>query len=307
MSGGKWKYMMSSKHVDFRHWNDEDSKYPSPVKKKLASAEQRAKVVIERESCFYEGECSLPEMDLNDPAPREVYILEESIREDPFRLKYDEKELKVDLIKITDGAYRLDITPLAAAESFVKVVFEFHEVTVKTKTINSKDVSDVPCMVAGKLSLICDSYSSKHEPGDSSFLTIDNYGLSGKALKIYPLAKDYSEGDECPSVTYDFFIPEDGEYEISVFVAPSNNTFKNQNLSFGLKMDDSESITVGLFPEGYMAGYGTDKNWCEAVLRNCRELRSTFALGAGKHILRYIVLDSMVVMQKIEIKKKIIR
>ena len=304
MSGGKWKYMMSSKHVNFQHWNDEDSKYPSPVKKKLASAEQRARVVIERESCFYEGECSLPEIDLNDPAPREVYILEESIREDPFKLEYNEKELKVDVIKITDGAYRLDITPLAAAESMVKVVFELHEVTVKTKTINSKDVSDVPCMVAGKLNLLCDAYTSKYEPGDSSFLTIENYGLSGKALKVYPLTKDYSEEDECPSVTYDFFIPEDGDYEISVFVAPSNNTFKNQNLTFGLKMDDSESRTIGLFPEGYMAGYGTDKNWCEAVLRNCRELKTSYVLSSGKHSLKYKVLDSMVVLQKIEINKK---
>ena len=31
MSGGKWKGMMSSKHVDFVNWNDEGSKYPEPV------------------------------------------------------------------------------------------------------------------------------------------------------------------------------------------------------------------------------------------------------------------------------------
>ena len=302
MSGGKWKYMMSSKHVNFQHWNDEGSEYPKPVIKKLASAEQRASVIIERSSCIYDGVCGLPEMDINDPAPKEVYVLEESIRKDPFRLEYDKSLLNVEVITVTDGAYRLDITPLSVAEACVKVVFEFHEVKIRTKAIDSKALANIPCVVAGNLSMLCDSYSSKNEPEGTSFLTIDNYGLSGKSLKIYPLTKDYT--DKCPSVTYDFYVPCEGEYEVSVFVAPSNNTFKNQNLSFGLKMDGAEERRINLFPEGYMAGYGTDANWSEAVLRNCRELKSSYVLGAGKHSLEYIVRESMVVPQKIVIRKK---
>ena len=243
-------------------------------------------------------------MDINDPAPKEVYVLETSIREDPFRLEYDGSLVKADAVKITDGAYRIDIMPVAVAEeAVVKVIFEFHEVSIKAKITDSRAITDVPCMVAGSLSLLCDAYASKNEPGDSSFLTIDNYGLSGRALKIYPLTKDYSE-DQAPSVTYDFYVPEDGDYEVTVVVAPSNNTFKNQNLSFGLKMDGGSMKKVDLFPEGYMAGYGTDKNWSEAVLKNCRELKSEFSIASGKHSLEYVVLDSMVVMQKIVIRKK---
>ena len=303
MSGGKWKYMMSSKHVNFQHWNDEDSEYPKPVIKAVVSSEKSAKVVIERSECFFEGECSLPEMDINDPAPKEVYILEESIREDPFRLEYDNSRLDIRIVKITDGAFRLDIKVVKAGESSINVVFESHAVTIKTSAIDSKSITDVPCMAGGSLSMLCDSYSRKNEPGDSSFLTIDNYGLSGKAIKIYPLAKDYSI-ETAPSLTYDFYLPHDGSYEVSVFVAPSNNTFKNQNLSFALKMDDTEDKKIDLFPEGYMAGYGTDANWSEAVLRNCRELKASYTLGAGKHSLEYKVIDSMVVLQRIVITKK---
>ena len=126
--------------------------------------------------------------------------------------------------------------------------------------------------------------------------------MSGKAVKAYPLTRDYSE-DSAPSMKYDFFLPEDGKYEVSVFVAPSNNTFKNQNLYFGLNMDGTGIKKISLFPEGYMAGYGTDPDWCEAVLKNCRELKATFELSAGSHSLEYVVLDSMVVLQKIEIRK----
>ncbi len=303
MSGGKWKYMMSSKHVNFQHWNDEDSEYPKPVIKKTVSSEKHAEVIIERSACYYDGECSLPEMDINDPAPKEVYILEKSIREDPFRLEYDKSLLGIKTVKITDGAYRLDILPSVVAETSVKVIFDSHAVTVKTKAIDSKSITDCPCMVGGFLNMLCDSYARKNEPGDSSFLTIDNYGLSGKAIKTYPLTKDYSP-ELAPSLTYDFYIPEDGSYEVSVFVAPSNNTFKNQNLSFVLKMDEGEDKKIDLFPEGYMAGYGTDANWSEAVLKNCRELKASYSLGAGKHSLEYKVIDSMVVLQRIVIRKQ---
>ena len=305
MSDGKWKYMMSSKHVDFKHWNDEESDYPHPEMKDYSSAEPRADVIIGRSACFHDGSCELPEMDINTGIPAEVYILNKSVTEDPFTVNYDKSALIVNEVKITEGAYRLDVMPAGkSCETEIELVFEQHKVTIKTTLIDSKTIADVPVVVAGKLSMLCDSYTDKNEPGGSSFLTIDNYGLSGKAVKIYPLTKDYAADEEFPSLKYDFFVPEDGEYEVSVFVAPSNNTFKNQNLSFGLKMDDNEVRKTDLFPEGYMAGYGTDKNWCEAVLRNCRELKNDYSLSAGKHSLEYKVMDSMVVLQRIVITKK---
>ena len=303
MSGGKWKYMMSSKHVNFQHWNDEGSEYPKPVIKPFSSAEERAWVIIERSEKFFDGECELPDMTVNDPSPKEIYILNESQRLDAFELEYDKTLLKIDKIDISEGSYRLDIVPLGkVCETTVEVRFSSHKVTVNVRVIDTALMSDLPCMVSGLLSMRCDSYASKTEPEESCLLTIDNYGLSGKAVKAYPLTKDYSE-ENAPAMKYDFFLPEEGRYEVSVFVAPSNNTFKNQNLYFGLNMDGAGIKKIALFPDGYMAGYGTDPDWCEAVLRNCRELKSQFELSAGEHSLEYVVLDSMVVLQKIEIRK----
>lgn len=302
MSGGKWKYMMSSKHVDFKHWNDEDSEYPAPAFGSFTEGTPRAEVIIGRSSRIYDGVCLLPETDIRGAA-QEVYVLNKSLTEDKFDLEYDPAIVSVDTVKLTDGAYRLDIRPAgkAPAEFAVDVVFEGHKVRAEGRVIDTREITDVPCMVAGELTLPCDSYVSEQVPEGSSFLTIDNYGLSGKSLKIYPLTVDYK--DDLPFVSYDLYVPEDGQYEVSVFVAPSNNTFKNQNLSFGLRFDGGDEKVVKLFPEGYMAGYGTDANWSEAVLRNCRELKCTFDLAAGEHRLDYLVRECMVVLQKIVIRR----
>ena len=69
-------------------------------------------------------------------------------------------------------------------------------------------------------------------------------------------------------------------------------------------MDEGDVRKIDLFPEGYMAGYGTDANWSEAVLRNCRELKTAYELKSGRHSLEYVVFDSMVVLQKIVIAQK---
>lgn len=305
MSEGKWKYMMSSKHVNFRNWNDEGSEYPDPEIRSFSDSAPCAKVVIERERIYYEGECTLPEMDVNDSLAREVYILDESLNMDSFELEFDDSFIAISIVKITDGASRLDITPSGrAGDTELRIVFAKHTVTIQIHIIDTGKESDIPCIVAGKLSLNCDSFISKNEPEGSSLLIIDNYGPAGRSLKSYPLTGEYSDGEEHPSATYEFYVRESGKYDVSVFVAPSNNTFKNQNLSFALKMDGSSYIKIDLFPDGYLAGNNNDMNWCEAVLKNYRELTTEFVLEAGKHILEYIVCDSMVVLQKIEIRKK---
>ena len=75
MSDGKWKYMMSSKHVNFKHWNDEDSEYPKPVIRKLSSAEQRAKVIIERSESSTMASALFPRWTLTIPHQRKSMCL----------------------------------------------------------------------------------------------------------------------------------------------------------------------------------------------------------------------------------------
>lgn len=303
MSGGKWKYMMSSKHVDFKHWNDEDSDYPHVETRSFDGKDKRAEVIIERSKCVYDGTFMLPDKDINDLSPIEIYVLNKSSDVDAFDLVYHPSYVEVEEVDIARGIQRLDIIPAGICDEYeISLYFKDHTVILKGRITDSKTITDVPCLIGDSLELLCDAYTSEKEPDGSSFLTIDNYGLSGKSLKIYPLTKDYS-AEEAPSVTYDFYLPEEGMYEIAVFVAPSNNPFKNQNLSFVLNIDGTDDRKIDLFPDGYMAGYGTDKNWSEAVLRNCRELKTSYNLSSGKHSLEYKVLNSMVVLQKIVIRK----
>ena len=207
MSGGKWCGMMSSKHVDFKHWNDEDSAYPETSY--IAEAE-----------------------------PSSVSV----------------KEYLKSLSHPSSG-----------------------------------------------IAIAADKFTDSSSVDGSSWQVIDDYGKSGVSVKLYPLCKDYEDASSAPWLEYEFDLASDGNYKIAVYTAPSNNPFKGKGLRFAASIDGSDPIILDTLPSGYMAGYGSDKDWCKAVLDNSRRTVFDMDLKAGKHKLKLIHLDAGIVFQKIDI------
>ncbi len=207
MSGGKWRGMMSSKHVDFKHWNDEDSAYPETSY--IAEAE-----------------------------PSSVSV----------------KEYLKSLSHPSSG-----------------------------------------------IAIAADKFTDSSSVEGSSWQVIDDYGKSGVSVKLYPLCKDYEDASSAPWLGYEFDLASDGNYKIAVYTAPSNNPFKGKGLRFAVSVDGSDPLILDTLPSGYMAGYGSDKDWCKAVLDNSRRTVFDMDLKAGKHKLKLIHLDAGIVFQKIDI------
>ena len=207
MSGGKWRGMMSSKHVDFKHWNDEDSAYPETS-----------------------------------------YIAE-----------------------------------------------------AKAPSVSVKEYLKSLSHPSSGIAIAADKFTDSSSVDGSSWQIIDDYGKSGVSVKLYPLCKDYEDAVSAPWLGYEFDLASDGNYKIAVYTAPSNNPFKGKGLRFAVSVDGSDPLILDTLPSGYMAGYGSDKDWCKAVLDNSRRTVFDMDLKAGKHKLKLIHLDAGIVFQKIDI------
>lgn len=207
MSGGKWRGMMSSKHVDFKHWNDEDSAYPETS-----------------------------------------YIPE-----------------------------------------------------AKASSISVKEYLKSLSHPSSGIAIAADKFTDSSSVDGSSWQVIDDYGKSGVSVKLYPLCKDYEDAVSAPWLGYEFDLASDGNYKIAVYTAPSNNPFKGKGLRFAVSVDGSDPLILDTLPSGYMAGYGSDKDWCKAVLDNSRRTVFDMDLKAGKHKLKLIHLDAGIVFRKIDI------
>lgn len=338
MSGGKWKFMMSSKHVNFQHWNDEDSVYPSPCEIAIAdnNGTSCGVVSVERGSPCREGVYELPVFDSEHPSScAEVYVLNQSKTPCEFKVSCSDSRVSVKENKVGSDSTMLSISvPSGDADFGAEVVIDFgsRKVVLKVTYVDLSNSSCKNVLTGKRLDISCDSYiagtvycpdgscgsesdctcececASDSELCCSSsfgYLTIDNYGKSSKSVKPYPLCRDYAFDNlsDAPYLEYEIAVNSDGKYLISAVTAPSNNMFKNANLSFALSVDGIAPVKVDTLPEGYMAGYGTDADWSRAVLENCRVTGASFNLSAGVHRVRFTCVDCMIVLQKLVVEK----
>lgn len=302
MSNGKWMHMMSSKHVDFKHWNDEDSEYPK-VSKKDYPANGKLLISVDRKTPNTDS--TLPVITNLENQAVDIWVMSTgndvinaSIEAEDGIITTSKKladsceiiSVSVDFGKVTsDKDLKLEIKALGESKSLV----------VPARVFDVSNIDEGTYVEScGVVSMISDSFVAS--TGD--YLRIDNYGKTGVSMKSYPLRASY-EADKAPSLTYKVFINNEGSYVINCRIAPTNNPFKNTGLNIGICIDGDVSVIDSL-PEGYMAGYGTDKDWCKGVLINERKVTKKVNLSKGLHEIKFLAIDSGVVLQKIEISKE---
>lgn len=303
MSGGKWKGMMSSKHVDFVNWNDEGSKYPEPVipdypkcKDVLISVNCNAPVVIGEAL----GELSFSSLEDNTEA---IFIMNHG----QISFSSDKNWINIDCNEIFHGfmccKLGIDWSELTEDDEAVLAIYDANKRTEIKIRANVYDTSSyMPGVFVeslGYIGISAGCFSDSYAPDGSAWLIMRNYGKALSAVKPYPLAKDYEEKD-APSLTYRFFINHEGTYHITFCLLPNNNPHKDSRVSFLAELD-GVSNKLFMLPEGYGIGTARDVNWCNAVLENQRRISFDAELSKGLHEIVFKVPEAGCVIEKIEI------
>lgn len=307
MSGGKWKHMMSSKHVNFQAWNDEGSEYPAPEMIEVESIGS-LQVSVEGLDPVSSGQASIRPFSSCEEREREILLMStgESLPDyslvvsDPWILLEEEavgqkaRRIKVRIdnqmvtrdtdgcIMICAGAQRIQITVKAVACPVVKE----EKIFVET---------------SGMISIPADAYVSTTGEADARWIRISDYGKNGVAMKAYPWDRSYASLEEGPSLEYRFHITNSGSYTVTFYVAPTNDLVKNRGLRMGVQIDGQEGILLNTLPDRFAAGDNQDQNWRQYVLDNGRRCSIPVELTLGAHCLSVIQVDAGVVLQKIEI------
>ena len=160
----------------------------------------------------------------------------------------------------------------------------------------------------GVISMEAEHFAAKHCEGAAGWFVIDGYGKTLSGMKVLPadsfFTPDNSSPHNAPWLEYRFVINHPGTYNITCFIAPTNDPVKGKGQKFALSVDGGGLIAVDSLPEGYAAGDPADADWCRYVLDNCRRCTVKLKLAEGEHKLRFIHMDAGIVLHKIEIAKK---
>ena len=304
MSGGKWKGMMSSKHVDFVNWNDEGSKYPEPVYldhakccDQLVSVNMNEPVILGKDA----GELVFSSFEDNTET---VIVLN---NKDGLSFSTYAEWINIDVCEVFSGLMcckvSVDWSKLSGdAESVLSINYhpDHTDIPIKARVYDpSSYTAGTFVETLGYIGISAGCFTDSYAPDGSGWLIIQNYGKAMSALKPYPLAKDYDESD-APSLTYKFAINHEGIYHVTFCLLPNNNPHKGSRVRFIADLDGNVK-ELYMLPENYGIGTANDINWCNAVLDNQRKISFEAELSKGEHELVFKVPEAGCVIEKIEI------
>ena len=146
-------------------------------------------------------------------------------------------------------------------------------------------------------------YIHKHDTEKGSYQVIEGYGKYGSGVKVFPSTAVFAQGEEKPSLTWQFLIPETGEYQVDLLVAPTNSVVSRQGMYVLVKSSCMEQCRVEVTAPDFRAGESSDARWAQGVLNQIRVCSVRLPFEEGLQQLTVEALEAGVVLEQIRIHK----
>jgi len=351
LSNGKWKGMMSSKHIGFQSWNDERWFYPvtanyTPVSgakllaypvapdrfpRKLHPFEIPAfvatrtagssdrftpvcghemrgiRLVNAGEDGFdYTTSCDADWLTIANASGNITYedLLCLHLNQDALTRAFSSASVAASELDAeqasdcgeTQPLYRTLTTTvtITGAGSTVRfpisvLLYELPE-TLQNVSILSNRSAIIP---------VADYAENKKAANGAEWVLLTEYGFAKDSIKVYPTTENYEDPAVAPVLTYQVLAQEEGDYEVSFRVAPSNHLTAKVQLQFALSVNNQDFEAVETLPQGFISGSHWSGPWCQNVLDNYRLVRRNLHLKSGLNKIQIASADAGIVLQEI--------
>lgn len=301
-NNGFWYGMGMSEHIGFINWNEEECRYPV-ISKVFSTAKKRiAAVVPETLEHSEGGDWTGRELTMKGSS---IELLPTSRENIEFTIEVDDEFVEVSRTEgVLSGGNRTSIEawvdPEAAGDAmFGSFTIKWPGGHIKVKVPTDERICgfDIPAK----------DYRQVLNGTPEQAVSIADYGVCEAGVRI--CQKDYNEPEGSPvegftpaELVYTFDAPAAGEYEIGIYMSPSNPPYTDNKLLIGIGVNDEETAVYNVVPDNFKVG-DNQKFWSRGVLDNVRVWKTSARLTKGANILRMSALSIGIVFEKIHIRK----
>ena len=155
----------------------------------------------------------------------------------------------------------------------------------------------------GCVSIEAPHFHRKNDIGGASWKEIRGYGKTLGSLKVFPVLAEFATEQDAPSVEYDFYLFDGGEYELQLFTAPNNPVVSQGKMRVAVQLNDGERMLCNTIPdEGYVPWLSP--GWEHGVLEQIHKSTMSVSLNKGVNKLVIRGVDPAVVLEKIQLMRK---
>ncbi len=336
---GKWYGMGMSEHIGFNNWNEEECQFPilydwEPANKArlivtIPGTEQHTeggvwtgrKLVLPD---FLDPECNTARITLYTAGKSDAKY--EIVSDAPW-LSAGEKK-GVCLAGFFEHIYlKLDRSLLGddrGTTIFIKG--EYGETGIEIP-VNNDDHPELPSntyvwlgrddiKVSGGyrpynyISVEAGHYASCNDTERGRFMELPDFGRTQSGLKAFPVTEYFEAGKDAPSIDYRIYVEKEDEYDVDVYMAPSNPVTRDNKLVYGISSVagdaagndkwNEEIDLINVIPDDFKVG-DNQPFWAKGALSNIRINSSRVILQKGLNTLRIFAVTPGFVLEKLVI------
>jgi hypothetical protein len=306
MAGGKWNHMMDQTHIGYTYWQQpEKNSMPEVRTIDLPSAADLG-VAIEGSDRWWPAEKSeavLPKFDPWSGKTHSIDVFNRGTTPFTFSAKAEKPWIHITPSKGSIVAEQR----LWATVDWNSAPAGTHDVAIVITGPNKNHIVvhapvDNPTRVAraaikgfvesnGYISVEAEHFSRMQ----GTWKIIPGLGRTLSGVTPLPVtAANLTLGRENPYLEYPLYFFTAGELKVKAFLSPTLNFQNNQGLRYAISVDDEMPQIINIHSNR------TFQDWEESVRNNITIATSTHVLQqAGKHTLKFWMVDGGVVLQKL--------
>lgn len=196
---------------------------------------------------------------------------------------------------LTGGLHSGSVTITTSGNEIQIGVTAFCPDTPRPETIEGFAEGD------GYVSMEAASYTSRHDTEERYWEWIENYGRTHSGMRATAMtdAPPAQPGQDAPWLEYRMYLFSTGDFETTMYMAPSLNFLPDRDFQIGLSVDDNEPQLLTVVPKEFNAENG-NREWEETVMNSIRYVSGTITVAEpGYHTLKVWMIDPGMVLEKI--------
>ena len=300
-NNGFWYGMGMSEHIGFAYWNEEECKYPV-IHKVFPTAKKRVIAVVPQTLDYSEGgDWTGHPITMQGGA---IELVPTTGEDTDFTIEINDDFVEVSTMGGTlTGGNRTTIEAWADLDKAGDAKFGCFTVRWSGGHIVVKvPVDDKLC----GFDILAKDFRQIIDGADSTAVSLPDYGVYKSGVKGYPINKSFVDNEGVPTDTpatmvYAFDAPAAGDYDISIYMSPSNPPYTDNRLMISLAVNDEETVIANVVPDNFKVG-DNQMYWSMGVLDNIRVWKTTAKLKKGANIIKLSALSIGIVFEKIHIQ-----
>jgi hypothetical protein len=307
ISGGKWNHMMSQTHLGYTYWNQPPRNVMPPVTEMQVPKAADMGVAVEGSDQVWPGpngdSLALPVLDVFEKRARFIDIFNRG--QQPFDYAVTASEPWITLDKPKGKVQREQRVIVNARWADVPDGVGHATLTVSGPN-NSKTTLKVPLRkpagnatlkgfieTQGVVAMEAEHYTRAVPAEGREWLRIPDHGRTLSGMTSLPVD---APADEKPRMRleYEMNLFSAGKVEVQVTLAPTQKFKPDDGLRYAVSFDDEAPQIVNIHTDS------SEKAWERTVSDGATVLTSKHSIAAaGKHTLKFWVVDSGLVLQKL--------